>query len=100
MREMINMRISSLDDVMNVPQVDITLDSFLLQMMLVEVVELKIRHDGEVIWVNLGPKCVLRICGIKGLIRLEDGRNPNLPGVEQRQRNKAESPREIGHPGE
>ena len=25
-------------------------------------IEIKVRHDGKVIWVNVGHKCALRIC--------------------------------------
>ena len=32
-----------------------------------EVVEIQIRADGEVVWVNTEEGCVLRICRVKGL---------------------------------
>jgi hypothetical protein len=38
-----------------------------------EVVEIRIRSDGKVIWVNVNGKCYLRICQIKHL-DLEDER--------------------------
>ena len=31
-------------------------------------VEVKISHDGDVLWVNVGPICCLRICRIKKLV--------------------------------
>lgn len=37
-------------------------------------VEVAIRYDGEVLWVNVDGKCVLRICQIPALI-LDDNRN-------------------------
>ena len=37
-------------------------------------VEVDIRNDGEVLWVNVDGKCVLRICQMSGLI-LCDKRN-------------------------
>ena len=37
-------------------------------------VEIAIRHDGKVLWINVDGKCVLRVCQIKALI-LYDNRN-------------------------
>lgn len=31
-------------------------------------VEVKISHQGDVLWVNIGPICCLRICRIKKLV--------------------------------
>jgi hypothetical protein len=39
-------------------------------------IEIKIRSDGKVIWINT-PFCVLRICEIKGNILVEDERKWN-----------------------
>ncbi len=36
-------------------------------------VEIMIRHDGKVIWVNIDGKCLLRACRIKNLT-LDDQR--------------------------
>ena len=36
-----------------------------------ETVEVRIREDGRVLWVNLGERCVLRISGITAL-HIED----------------------------
>lgn len=37
-------------------------------------VEVHIRQDGSVLWVNTGTHCVLRICGIKTLLLHDDRR--------------------------
>ena len=41
-------------------------------------VEVRVRQDGEVLWINVGPKCVLRICGIKEIV-VEDDRPKLFP---------------------
>lgn len=38
-----------------------------------EIVEIKVRDDGQVIWVNIDDICALRICQIKKVI-VEDER--------------------------
>jgi len=38
-----------------------------------EPVEIKIREDSKVIWINVNETCVLRICGIEKLV-VEDER--------------------------
>ncbi len=40
-----------------------------------EVVEVQVREDGRVLWVNTLQGCQLRICGIKVLV-VEDERGP------------------------
>lgn len=37
-------------------------------------IEIKVRHDGKVIWVNVGHKCALRICGINEPVVIVDER--------------------------
>ncbi len=37
-----------------------------------ELVEIRIKHDGKVIWINTEEGCVLRICRIEELIILDD----------------------------
>ena len=37
-------------------------------------IEIVIRHDGQVIWVNVGHKCALRICQINEEIIIRDNR--------------------------
>ncbi len=37
-------------------------------------VEVGIRHDGKVLWVNVDGKCILRICQISAMT-LHDNRN-------------------------
>jgi hypothetical protein len=41
-----------------------------------EEVEIMIKEDGKVLWVNVGGLCVLRICKI-GKLTLEDKRKKN-----------------------
>jgi len=36
-------------------------------------VEIRVRQDGSVIWINVDGRCVLRICQIKSLV-VEDNR--------------------------
>lgn len=31
-------------------------------------IEIAIRNDGDVIWVNVDGKCVLRVCGIQAIM--------------------------------
>ncbi|MGD9727379.1 MAG: hypothetical protein AB7L09_21430 [Nitrospira sp.] len=72
----INMLCKSTEDVFNVPMMDITLGPPLPTEPILDYdVELKVKSDGKVIWVNLGAKCVMRICGISGKIVVEDGRS-------------------------
>lgn len=40
-----------------------------------DVVEVEIRSDGKVVWINVDGKCALRACRIKRLV-INDGR-PN-----------------------
>lgn len=40
-----------------------------------EVVEIKIRNDGKVVWINVDGICRLRACQIKQLILEDDRRN-------------------------
>jgi len=37
--------------------------------------EIRIRHDGKVVWINIDGKCELRACQI-GELSLLDDRNP------------------------
>lgn len=37
-------------------------------------VEIQIRSDGKVIWINEGSRCLLRVCCIAGQIKIEDMR--------------------------
>ena len=39
----------------------------------IDDVQIDIRHDGKVIWIN-GPTCRLRICSIRGKIIVKDNR--------------------------
>lgn len=41
-----------------------------------DIVEISIREDGKVVWVNTEDGCQLRICRIKGKIEIDD-RRPN-----------------------
>lgn len=42
-------------------------------------IEIKIRRDGKVIWINI-PECVLRICAIGGKVLMVDERTiSNVP---------------------
>lgn len=45
-----------------------------------EDVEIMIRHDGRVVWINEGGICRLRICQIKGRIFIDDQRPHPAPG--------------------
>ena len=38
-----------------------------------EICEVRIRHDGKVVWVNVDGMCVCRVCRINKLV-LEDDR--------------------------
>jgi len=40
----------------------------------IDDVEIRIRSDGKVIWVN-GPDCKVRICSIRGVVNVVDERN-------------------------
>ena len=40
-----------------------------------EVVEVKIRNDGKVLWINTDKGCVLRICQIKKIVVCDDCHN-------------------------
>jgi hypothetical protein len=35
-------------------------------------VEVNVRADGKVVWVNIGATCVLRVCGIQGLTVIDN----------------------------
>ena len=39
-----------------------------------ETVEVQVRHDGEVLWVNVDGRCRLRVCQIKGDVMVNDER--------------------------
>lgn len=36
--------------------------------------EVSIRNDGKVLWINTQHGCLVRVCGIKGGIQVIDGR--------------------------
>ena len=62
-----------------------TLHSYIngsLDMMFVDDVEIKVRRDGKVLWIN-APTCVLRICQIEGTINIIDERQDNDKAEEQ-----------------
>jgi len=40
--------------------------------------EIQIRHDGKVLWVNEGGRCLLRICRVENEIVIRDERNSFL----------------------
>lgn len=42
------------------------------------IVQITIREDGTVIWVNTEKGCVLRICGIDSLEIIDDRRKKNV----------------------
>jgi len=37
-----------------------------------DVVEVKIRHDGNVLWLNDDHKCIARVCGLKKIYLRDD----------------------------
>jgi hypothetical protein len=41
-------------------------------------VEVAIRDDGKVLWVNVGGVCLLRICRIDGPVKIDDRRKHGL----------------------
>ena len=41
-------------------------------------VEVSIREDGRVLWVNVGGVCLLRICRIVGEVQIDDRRKHGL----------------------
>lgn len=45
-----------------------------LDVTLAQHMEIMIRNDGKVIWINEGGRCLLRVCGIEGEIILNDQR--------------------------
>ena len=53
-----------------------------LDVMFLDDVEIKIRRDGKVVWVN-SPTCVLRLCQIEGKITIIDERQDNDKAEEQ-----------------
>lgn len=65
---------------------DITLDN---DNPILNEVEVQIRHDGNVLWVNVGPKCVLRICRIKDL-KVIDERPKRRPMMASGQQGEAD----------
>jgi hypothetical protein len=38
-------------------------------------IEIEVRGDGKVLWVNMGP-CVFRVCRIRGKVEITDRRRP------------------------
>ncbi len=46
-------------------------------------VEIDIRFDGEVLWVNVDGKCALRVCRIPAII-LKDSRNNKAKAANKR----------------
>ena len=44
-----------------------------------EQIEILIREDGKTLWINTPRGCLLRLCGIKGEIKIEDKREKRTP---------------------
>lgn len=44
----------------------------------VDAVEIVIRDDGKTLWVNSAQGCIVRICQIRGTIRIEDKRKSKV----------------------
>lgn len=44
-----------------------------------EALEIRIRHDGTVIWVNAKNGCLLRVCGVKNLTVIDEREMTVLP---------------------
>lgn len=64
----INLLNPTVTDLVHSPMIDITVPGV--------PVQIQIRQDGTVLWINVGPVCKLRICGIdpNGGIVIDDER--------------------------
>lgn len=57
-----------------IPLLSGTYDSGMLDITGAEIVDLDVREDGKVIWVNVDGICRLRICKISGEVNVTDRR--------------------------